>query len=223
MTDTAGTKARATAIRVAVVDDHTLMLEGLTALLDRSPELTVPIAASNWDALLAHREFPVDVVVLDLFLDDSIPVHSKVRALTTAGCAVVVMSRHSDPSTVNAAMRAGALGFVPKTDSAELLIQAIRAAADGERFLPGRAADALEAYRPVEHPKLGAQEQRALILFARGLTVKEVAAEMSTTEETVKSYIKRARRKYRLVGVDLSDRVLLRNHARREGWLSPFE
>jgi DNA-binding CsgD family transcriptional regulator len=79
----------------------------------------------------------------------------------------------------------------------------------------------LAGFRATPDAGLGRQEQRALVLYAGGRTIKEVAVEMSTTEETVKSYIKRGRRKYRHVGVDVGTRVLLRRHGIREGWIAP--
>jgi DNA-binding NarL/FixJ family response regulator len=59
------------------------------------------------------------------------------------------------------------------------------------------------------------------VLYAGGRSIKEVAADMTTTEETIKSYIKRARRKYRGIGVDIGTKILLRRHAIREGWITP--
>ena len=66
---------------------------------------------------------------------------------------------------------------------------------------------------------LGAQELRAMTLYASGHSIRLVAQAMGTTDETVKSYLKRGRRKYRDAGVDLGSRLLLRQHAIREGWL----
>ncbi len=197
------------------------MLDGLKARLEQGGEFDVPICVASWPELMDHPEFPVDVVVLDLFLEDRIPVPAKLRALSSTGATTVVMSRHADPASISSAIRAGALAFVPKTETAEELIQAIRAAAAGRSYLPQPLAATLASYTPPDDPRLGAQEQRALRLYARGNTIREVADEMSTTEETVKSYIKRGRRKYRRVGVDLGTRVLLRRHAVREGWLAP--
>lgn len=208
-------------VRVALLDDHRLVLDGLKARLEQGGEFDVPISASTWAELMDHPEFPVDVVVLDLFLDDRIPVPAKLRALSAAGAMTVVMSRHADAASITSAIRAGALAFVPKTETAEELIHAIRSAAAGRSYLSKPLAATLAAYTPPEDPRLGAQEQRALLLYARGNTIREVAEEMNTTEETVKSYIKRGRRKYRRVGVDLGTRVLLRRHAVREGWLAP--
>ncbi len=209
-------------IRVAIVDDHRLVLDGLQARLNqRSLGLSVVIAESSWNALLTHPDFPVDVVVIDLHLDDTIPIATKVRALLTAGVATVVMSRHSDSTSVSAAIRAGALGFVPKTESSTELIAAIRAAAAHKRHVPDVHSEAVEQIAATPDPKLGRQELRALVLYAGGRSIREVAAEMRTTEETVKSYIKRGRGKYRQIGIDVGTRLLLRQHAIREGWVAP--
>ncbi|MDQ1545297.1 MAG: hypothetical protein QOH69_201 [Actinomycetota bacterium] len=210
------------AIRVAIVDDHRLVLDGLTARLhEPSKGIAVVVAETSWAGLIAHPEFPVDVVVLDLHLEDGIPVGTKLRALGTIGTAAIVMSRHADSASVTAAMRAGAMGFVPKTDSAAELAAAIRAAADSTPHLSAPLAEAIASFAASPDPGLGRQEQRALVLYASGRSIKEVAAEMETTEETVKSYIKRARRKFRDVGVDVGTRILLRRYGVREGWLTP--
>lgn len=176
---------------------------------------------TTWAGLMGHPEFPVDVVVLDLHLEDGIPVGTKLRALGTIGTAAIVMSRHADSASITAAMRAGAMGFVPKTESASELIAAIRSAATSTQHLSEPLAQAIARFTATPDPGLGKQEQRALVLYASGRSIKEVAQEMATTEETVKSYIKRGRRKYREVGVDVGTRILLRRHGVREGWLTP--
>ena len=209
-------------IRVAIVDDHRLVLDGLAARLhDPEGGIAIVITETSWAGLIAHPDFPVDVVVLDLHLEDGIPVGTKLRALGTIGTAAIVMSRHADSASVTAAMRAGAMGFVPKTESAAELAAAIRAASDSTPHLSPPLAEAIAGFAASPDPGLGRQEQRALVLYASGRSIKEVAAEMETTEETVKSYIKRARRKFREVGVDVGTRILLRRHGVQEGWLTP--
>ena len=222
MSATVPGRAKAHPIRVALVDDHQLVLDGLVArLAQESKKISVAAAASSWAALLEHPEFPFDVVVLDLHLEDNIPISTKVRALNAAGTSAVVMSRHADSGSINAAIQAGAMAFVAKSESANELVAAIIAAAASERHLAAHVATILAGFRATPDAGLGRQEQRAIELYASGLSIKEVAHEMATTEETVKSYIKRARRKFRQVGVDVGTRVLLRRHGIREGWTAP--
>jgi two-component system uhpT operon response regulator UhpA len=209
-------------IRIAIVDDHRLVLDALTARL-HEPENGIAVVASEatWGGLITNPDFPVDVVVLDLRLEDGIPVGTKIRALTAIGTMTVVISRHADTASITTALQAGALGFVAKTESVDELITAIRAAAKHKQHLSDSLAAALAEYTPTPDPGLGRQELRALMLYAGGRSIKEVAHDMETTEETVKSYIKRGRRKYRDVGIDVGTRILLRRHGIREGRLSP--
>jgi DNA-binding NarL/FixJ family response regulator len=213
---------RSRQIRVAIVDDHQLVLDGLSSRLSQSASgIKVVTSASSWMALLDSPGFPADVVVLDLHLEDNIPIGTKLRALSSAGSATVVMSRHTDEASVTAALNAGAIGFVAKTDSADELIAAVHSAASATQHLSRNVADSVGTYEPVPDAGLGPRELSALILYAGGRSIKEVADEMTTTEETVKSYIKRGRRKYKQVGIDIGTRILLRRHGAREGWVTP--
>ncbi len=215
-------RARPPTIRVAIVDDHRLVLDGLTSLLNsRRQGIQVAISESSWDGLLSHAEFPVDVVVLDLNLDDNISIGTKVRALSSAGCRTIVISRHTDSSSIHGAIRAGALGFVPKSEGADELVRAILSAADDRQYENGSLTGALSTNGRAGDPGLGRQELRAIMLYASGRSIREVAGDMGTTEETVKSYIKRGRRKYREIGIDLGTKILLRRHGIREGWVTP--
>lgn len=216
------TAASSSPLRIGVVDDHRLVLDGITAHLSAfQSDIRVVIAEPTWAGLISHREFPVDVVVLDLNLNDGIPVGTKIQELVATGTNTVVMSRHSDASSIHGALAAGALAFVPKSEGADELVAAIRAVAAGTRHLGSTASATLAGVRPSPDPGLGRQEQRAMVLYASGRSIKEVADEMTTTEETVKSYIKRARRKYRLIGIDVGTKILLRRRGIHEGWLTP--
>jgi two-component system uhpT operon response regulator UhpA len=215
-------QARPSAIRVAIIDDHQLVIDGIVAHLSaRRNGIDVVIGESTWIGLLSHSEFPVDVAVLDLNLDDSIAIGTKVRALNAAGTRTIVMSRHADPSSIQGALKAGALGFVPKTEPADELVRAIQSAAMGKLYENGPLIRAISGITTSADPGLGKQELRAMVLYASGLSIREVAHDMGTTDETVKSYIKRGRRKYRQIGVDLGTKILLRRHGIREGWVTP--
>jgi len=215
-------RVRHPAIRVAIVDEHRMVIDGFLAHVKaRRVELEVVIHETSWNLLLQSPEFPVDVVILDLNLPDGIAIATKVRALTAAGARTVVISRQADASSINGAFAAGALAFVPKSESADELIVAVRAVATGHRHVSPLVGATLDDHQHTRDPRLGAQEQRSIVLYATGRSIKEVAEEMGTTEETVKSYIKRARRKYRQNGVDVGTKILLRRRGIFEGWLTP--
>lgn len=215
-------RARKPQTRVALVDDHRLVLDGIQAVIAaRRIDIDIVASESTWSAFVENENYPPDVAVLELNLGDGIPISTKIRALTAAGSRTVIMSRHADGSAVSGALRAGAHAFVPKTESADELISAIQAVAAGLPYVSPVAHSPNWAMVPSRDPGLGRQEQRATVLYASGRSIKEVADEMSTTEETVKSYIKRARRKYRSVGVDVGTKLLLRRQGIHEGWLTP--
>lgn len=215
-------KAAPKTVSVAIVDDHRLLLESLASRLnDDASRISVNAAETTWGGLVTHPSFPFDVVVLDLHLDDGIPIGTKLRALSASGTAAVVMSRHAHAASVTAALRAGARAFVPKTEPVGQLISAIHSAAENANEFAESLAASIAAAPAMPDPGLGPREQRALMLYASGRSTKEVATAMGTTDETVKSYIKRARRKYRESGVDLGTRIRLRLHGIREGWLAP--
>jgi len=222
MTRTSLSASAPARLRVAIVDDHQLLLDGLSARLAKSRSgIDVAVTATSWRGLLASEGFPTDVVVLDLNLEDDIPVGVKIRAISATGAKTIVISRHADTASIRGAIRAGAIAFVPKSESAAELLEAIRAAAvDRQRHSPVVQRALSDGATEVD-PGLGRQEMRALVLYAAGRSIRQVAEDMETTQETVKSYIKRARRKYLAVGIDLGSKLLLRRYAVRQGWITP--
>lgn len=215
------TRTKRAPLRVGIVDDQRLVLDCVASYLgSRRSEFDVAIAEDSWEGLVSHDAFPVDLVVLELNLGDGITLNTKIDALTAAGARTIVMSRASDAASITRALAAGALSFVPKSEPAVELIAAIRAGADGESHLGEAVGRLIGAAMAADDPGLGRQERRALMIYATGRSIREVADEMTTTEETVKSYIKRARRKYRSIGVDIGSKLLLRRRGVQEGWLT---
>lgn len=210
-------------IRVAILDQR-LVAEALASAL-RSSGLDVVVAACEWAEFIAHPALPVDVAVIDLRAGDGPLVSTRVRELGAMGIATIVTSTRIISAAARAAVQSGALAVVARSDSLDDLVTTIRAAATGaihliggRSLLGGRSIDGTGAAE-TPGPGLGRREERALVLYAGGRSIREVAVDMETTEETVKSYIKRARRKFRDVGIDIGTRILLRRHASREGWL----
>ncbi|MDO3699893.1 response regulator, partial [Curtobacterium flaccumfaciens] len=123
-------------IRLALVDDHRMLLGALTEWIrNAADDITLVAAVTTWPELLTSPAFPVDVVLLDLDLKDSIPVSLKISTLKTAGVKTVVMSTYSEPNVVREALGAGALGYLVKSEDADMIVEAIRSAQRGEQYV----------------------------------------------------------------------------------------
>jgi two-component system, NarL family, uhpT operon response regulator UhpA len=211
-------------IRLAIVDDHRMLLGALTEWIrNAANDIEMVAAVATWPELIAHPDFPVDVVLLDLDLKDNIPVSVKISALRGAGVKVVLMSTYSEPNLVREALAAGALGYLVKTEDASMIAEAIRAAYVGESFVSAELDLALNANTIGGAPRLSAQERRVMALYGGGEPVKAVAYQLSISEETAKSYLKRIREKYRVAGIDVGTKVALRKRAIQDGILTPTD
>jgi len=207
-------------IRLAIVDDHRMLLGALTEWIrGAADDISMVAAVTTWPDLLTHPEFPVDVVLLDLDLKDNLPVSVKLRALKSAGVKTVLMSTYSEPVVVREAIAAGALGYLVKSEEADMIVEAIRAASAGDSFISTELDLALAADDLESSPRLSAQERRVMALYGGGEPVKQVAKALDISEETAKSYLKRIREKYRMVGIDVGTKVALRKRAIQDGLL----
>jgi DNA-binding NarL/FixJ family response regulator len=207
-------------IRLALVDDHKMMLTGLaTWIRDAAEDIQLVAAVTSFPELLAHREFPVDVVLMDVDLKDNSAVSVRLSTLKNTGVATVLMSSLSDPPIVREALAAGALGYVPKSEDASMIVHAIRSAHRGEAYVSAELDLAMSAAQVGGSPKLSAQERRVMALYGGGEPVKTVAYQLGISEETAKSYLKRIREKYRVAGFDVGTKVALRRRAIQDGIL----
>lgn len=210
----------ASKIRLALVDDHKMLLGALTEWIrGAADDINLVVAVTTWPELLSHPEFPVDVVLLDLDLKDNIPVSLKISTLKTTGVKTVLMSTYSEPALVREALAAGALGYLVKSEEADMIVEAIRAAHKGESYISEELDLALNAGTRGDSPRLSAQERRVMALYGAGEPVKAVAFQLGISEETAKSYLKRIREKYRVAGFDVGTKVALRKRAIQDGIL----
>lgn len=216
------THRRRHAVRVAVVDDHRMLLQSLASWLSAaSSQLRIVAACTSWGQLLTHPEHPADVVLLDLDLGDSLPLSVKVSALRSAGSAVVVVSTFADPARVRSAVEAGVHGYVPKSEDAAVLVRAVLDAAAGKRFLTPELAAALVSDPGTGRPALSPQEARTLVLYASDVPLKSVARQLGVSYETAKSYLDRVREKYEAAGRTARTKMELHHRAVEDGWLEP--
>jgi DNA-binding NarL/FixJ family response regulator len=207
-------------IRIAIVDDHKMLLGALTEWIrSAADDIEMVAAVASWPELLTHSAFPVDVVLLDLDLKDNIPVSLKLQALKSTGVRTVLMSTYSEPNVVREALAAGALGYLVKSEDAAMIVEAIRAAYEGESFISAELDLVLSQGELSGAPKLSAQERRVMALYGAGEPVKSVAFKLGISDETAKSYLKRIREKYRIAGYDVGTKVALRKRAIQDGIL----
>jgi two-component system uhpT operon response regulator UhpA len=203
-------------IRLAIVDDHRMLLTALGEWIrGAADDIELVAATATWPDLLAHPDFPVDVVLLDLDLRDDLPVSVKLRALDTIGVRTVVMSSYSEPAIVREALAAGATGYIVKSERAENIVLAIRSAMNGDTFVSPRLAPQIETGAAV--PALSAPERRVLALYSTGESAKRMAVLLHLSEDTVKTHLRRIRAKYRAAGIDASTKIALRAEAIRSG------
>ena len=180
-------------IRVLLVDDHIVVLNGLRMFLGLDPELTIVGQALNGaEAVdMAHKLKP-DVVLMDLLM----PVMDGITATTVIRrelpeVEVVALTSVLEDDKVIGAIRAGAIGYLLKDTEADELRRAIKAAAAGQVQLSPQVVERLlhEVKTPDAPQRLGDYEQEVLRLVARGRSNNEIANELHVGEKTVKTLV----------------------------------
>ena len=176
-------------IRVLVVDDHPFFREGLVFELGRAEGIEVVAEAENGRLAceLAQQHRP-DVVVLDL----AMPVMdgaSALPGLVGTGAQVLVLTLSEEDATVLASVRAGAAGYLVKGVSADRLVSAVRAVADGHAVFGAGLASRVLTREDPDLPELTQREREVLEHVARGLTNVEIAAALVLSPVTVRNHV----------------------------------
>jgi DNA-binding NarL/FixJ family response regulator len=192
-------------IRVLLVDDHETVREGLRLLVNAQTDMTVTGEAGDGRhaAELAGALQP-DVVVLDLTMPGMSGL-SVARALRQAApsASVVALTRHDDDAYVQELLQAGAAAYVLKQSPSAELLQAIRAAASGARYLDPalpRPEHPRDPRRRVTTPPITEREAAVLRMMAVGHSNKEIATTLNISIKTVEVHKANAMRKLNLRG-----------------------
>jgi DNA-binding NarL/FixJ family response regulator len=219
-------------IRLALLDDHELILDSLASWIEKhAPEFDLVLRASTWLELVHSDAFPTDLVIMDLQLRESVSIGARVRTCRAAGAKVIVLSAVDTQEDRDAALAAGAVAYLTKTQPMiEVLDAALTAMGRGAPGDPAAATSAPPAaetaWRPrpiipeAAKPRLSDGELHALTLYADGRTTTEVAREMNVQYETAKTYLRRVREKYGKVGRPTSSRADLIRRAAEDGYLT---
>jgi DNA-binding NarL/FixJ family response regulator len=199
-------------IRVAIVDDHPVVREGIAALLGSQPDLEVVGGAGTVeDAVDLLGRVAVDVLLLDIRLGTDTGLRFLAEAPDTAHRAaampaVVVLSAYDYPQYAEAALRLGAAGFVVKSAPLEELVDAIKRAANGGMAFavrPGR-----------DRPRVSQRELDVIRLVVEGRSNDEVGMALGIGVKTVETHLRRLFERF-----EIGSRTELAARALREGWL----
>jgi DNA-binding NarL/FixJ family response regulator len=187
--------------RILIVDDHPLTRDALSALLAQQGFEVVGEAADGDEALTAARKHDPDVVLLDLTMPglDGLAALPRLRE-EAPDCEVVVLTASDTEENLLAAIRAGASGYLLKTESPEQIAAFLRGVVRGEAALSGgvarRLLDRVRAYGrfggvPDSIAKiLSAREVEVLLLLDEHLGTDEIAQRLFISEHTVRSHVK---------------------------------
>lgn len=183
------------AIRVLIADDHGVVAEGLRHLVEAQADMqVVRCVGDGREAVRCARDERPDVVLMDLSMPELNGADAAREILERdPRCRVIVLSMYASREHVRRALKAGASGYVVKSSAGKEVVEAIRAAHNGQRYLSPRLADlVLEDYAADDHDdplaRLSARERQVLQLLAEGHNGGDIARRLSLSQKTIETY-----------------------------------
>ena len=191
--------------KVLIADDHTLLREGLKQIIDeRGDYLVVSQAANGAEVLdfIAREDY--DVVVLDITMPgiNGLDALKQIKGIKP-NLPVLILSMHSEELYATRALQAGASGYLTKDSSADRLFDALDRVCSGRRYITANLAERLASVLQAEqdllpHEKLSDREFQVLSYIAGGMTLSQIANELSISPKTVSTYRSRVLEKMSL-------------------------
>jgi two-component system invasion response regulator UvrY len=181
--------------RILLADDHAIFRAGLTRVLADTPDLRVAgEAASGDEAMRALAVEPFDALILDVSMPGrtGLDILGDVVALYPA-MPVLMLSAHPEEQYALRALKLGAAGYLTKQSAPSELIVALRRVLERRRYVSVSLAERLaqnfaEGERPAPHERLSERERQVILRLARGLTVKEIGAQLHISPKTASTY-----------------------------------
>lgn len=183
-------------IKVALADDHAIVISGLKAVLEKSHGIIVSVEAANGRQLLElARKNPADVYVLDIAMPQLNGLDAAAQLLAADRKAkIIILSMLNDPSTVRKALGMGVKGYLVKESAPEEIVAAVKAVQTGRKYITPSVAQVL-SNRPApsagtDSPgdSLTSRERVIIRLIAEGLSNKEIAAQLKLSSHTVHTH-----------------------------------
>jgi two-component system invasion response regulator UvrY len=182
-------------IRVLIADDHTIVRHGLKQIVEAEPDMTTVGEAKNGiEVLSIARQTPLDVVVLDI----SMPGRNGLETLKELkrehpSIAVIVLSMHPKDQYAVRVIKAGASGYLTKEDAPEELVNAIKKAFRGEKYLSPEVATLLADYiekgsSDLPHKMLSDREYEVFCEIGKGKSLTNISEELFLSVKTISTY-----------------------------------
>jgi len=211
-------------LRIILADDHTILRQGLRALINMQSDMEVVAEAANGlEAIEKAKQVLPDVMIVDIGMPEMDGAQAtELLKRELPQIKVLTLTVQEDTSYLSQMLKAGASGYVLKRAAADELINAIRMVAAGGHYLDAELTTRFVAnhfnQQQVEaaekRPALSKREQDVMRLIAWGYTNKEIAAALRISVKTVETYKARL-----MVKLDLRSRVDIVRYALRQGWL----
>jgi len=213
-------------IRVLVVDDESVVREGVVAILSLQPDLeVVGDARDGIQAVQMARKTKPDVILLDMVMpnQDGLATIPILKDLLPNTC-ILVLTSFAESDRVYQAIKSGALGYLLKDATRAQLLQAIRDVSNGQASI--QPSIAMKVIHEINHPEklmytaspLAPRELDTLRLIARGLSNQEIATELVVHERTIAKYVSSI-----LDKLHLANRTQAALYAIREGLIETRE
>ena len=185
------------AIRILCVDDHPLMREGITAVIQNEPDMVVIGEASNGqEALQAFRKHHPDITLMDLRLPDMSGIDALIAIRAEyAAARVIMLTTFEGDAEIQRALQAGAQGYMLKSMPRKRLVEMIRKVHAGAKSIPTEIAAHLAEHLGDEF--LTRREVDVLQKMAGGNRKRDIAEQLFISEETVKGHVKHIMEKLR--------------------------
>lgn len=182
-------------IKILLADDHTMFRRGLVQLLSLEPQVFVTYEAKDGSQALAYiRDHSVDVVILDISMPgrNGLDILKEMKRLQPH-VAVIVLSMHPADQYAVRVLKAGASAYITKESAPEVLIDAIRKAARGERYISPEVAELLADFvehgpSDEPHKSLSDREFEVLRLIASGNAITEIGEKLCLSVKTISTY-----------------------------------
>lgn len=206
-------------IRTLIVDDHSVVRQGLRMFLELDGDIEVVGEAKNGEeALQQVEQLKPDVVLMDVLMpkEDGLAATKKIRQ-KFPDSEVLVLTSVLDEATIASAVRNGAIGYLLKDTAAEDLCKAIHLAAEGKVQMSPEVAAKLASELCEDHPRveeLTAREREVLHLIASGSSNKDIADRLFIAEKTVKAHVSNL-----LAKMGVQSRTQAALYAVQKGWV----